>query len=367
MTAGVVHTSDRTVGVIRDMDEAVDILTPADVPIQQVLANEGTNVTKVEWMEEELQPQTVTWTSKTGTGPWTVTAPSTADLRVGDILWPRNGTNSAVQFLVTSITNATTFVCAGFDGNTTSATDLDVMEIIGQLPTEGGAPQSARSNERTENYNYTQILQEAVHATRTARHRGQRGGMYSDNQDPYERDLSKKFSEINIRFERALLHGRRYQSGDTRFMGGLFQFVTTNNTSGVKANITTLLNDAIRAGYDNGGSGKYALFVSPTVKSLISAVDSSQRRTTRTETRAGYVVDTFESDFGEVMIVPNRHLPRTRGIVLQTEYTKVRTFDAWAHEPLAKTGDADLGQVVGEKSLEVKNEKASGLFTITDA
>lgn len=370
-TSGLLHTSDRTVGVKVDMDEAVKILTPSDVPLQQLLGTDSTNEIKVEWMEEELLPQTVTLTSKSGAGPWVGVCASTAELRVGDILAVRNGTNSALQWYVSAINvNGTDFTLTGHAGNSTSPGATDTLEIVGQYLAEGADPLDMRSVERTAKYNYTQVVQEKVQATRTARHRGARGGMYGEG-DPYDKELEKKFKELAIRFERQLVHGQRSQSGNYRTMGGLFYYITTNNTSGVQANARTLVNTAIRAAYDNGGSGKYALVVSPTVKSILSDLDSTQRRVVSSggsQTREmGYVVDRFESDFGEVDIIPNRHFPRTRGLCLQVEDTQIVNFDPYVHEMLAKTGDADNGQIVGEKTLRVKNEKASGLFTITDA
>lgn len=371
VTSGLIHTSDRTVGVKVDMDEMVKILTPSDVPLQQLLATDTTNEVKVEWMEEDLLPQSVTLTAKSGAGPWTCTCASTAELRVGDILAVRNGTNSALQWYVSAINvNGTDFTATGHAGNSTTMGATDTLEIVGQYLAEGADPLDARTTERVAKYNYTQVVQEKVQATRTARHRGQRGGMYGTG-DPYDHELEKKFKELAIRFERQLVHGQRSQSGNYRTMGGLFYFITTNSSSGVQANARTLVNTAIRNSYDNGGSGKYVLMVSPTVKSILSDLDSTQRRTVANsgdQTRKmGYVVDTFESDFGEVDIVPNRHFPRTRGLCLQVEDTNIVNFDSYVHEVLAKTGDADQGQIVGEKTLRVKNEKASGLFTITDA
>lgn len=366
--SGVVHTGDHTVGVRQDIDEAVRILTPTDVPLQSLLPTDSTNEIKVEWIEDELMPQAVTLSAVSGSDPYTCTTTDTSELRAGDILSTRNGTDSTKQWKVSSITNATTFVVAAWPtAHATAPGSAATLELVGQLPTEGADPVDARSSERTTKYNYTQLIQEAVHATRTARHRGARGGVIAAR-DPYDEQVEKKFKELAIRFERSLAHGQRYQSGNTRFMGGLFYYITTNATSGLKANVRTLLNDAIRASYDAGGSGDYVLMVSPTVKSIISAMDDSLINKQRSDHGAGNIITTFMSDFGEFEVVANRHFPRTRGVVLEKNgETAIVNFDPYTHEPLAKTGDADKGQIVAEKTLRVKNEKASGTFTLTDA
>lgn len=368
-----VATFNQTVGVKQDMDEAIRILSPSDTPLQQLLPTVSTNEIKVEWMEEELMPQAVTNSAQSGTGPWTMTTTDTTELRANDILGIRDGASSAIQFKVDSITNATTYVVSAFptSSHTTAPGATSTLEIIGQYIVEGVDPVAPRSTERVAKFNYTQIAQEAVQATRTARNRGARGGMFGlDQEDPYLHELGKKFKELAVRFERSMIHGQRSISGDSkqRFMGGLFYYITTNSVSGLKANIKTLLNDAIRKAYDAGSSPE-VLMVSPTVKSIISTLNDSYLNIPRNDGGAGTKIDTFMSDFGEVRVIANRHFPKTRGVVLCTSQNDhaIVNFDPYTHELLAKTGDADKGQIVAEKSLKVKNEKGAVLFTVTDA
>src|SRR5688500_4447391 len=90
-------TYNQTVGVRLDMDDAIDILSPTDVPLQTWVGSESTNEVKVEWLEEDLTPQSDTIAGvPTGTGPWTVTVSDTNIFRVGDVLW-KEGAASAVR------------------------------------------------------------------------------------------------------------------------------------------------------------------------------------------------------------------------------------------------------------------------------
>lgn len=372
-TIGEVGTFNREVGVKVDMEDAVSLLTPHDAPFSQLLPWGTTNVTKVEWMDEELLGQSFTVTTVTGTAsPWTLdgAANSADNIRVGDILAPKATAHSGIQYVVTSVTDGNTIVVQSH-GATTDSDDPTAQEyiIVGQYLNEGDDPKDARSLEREQAYNITQILQEAVEATRTARHRGQRGGLYSQG-DPYDHEVMKKFKELNIRIERQLLYGQRVESSDKkkRSMGGIYYFLSTNTTSGVKANITTLMGEAIRDSYDAGGNAdSLVLMVSPAIKSIIDTVDATARRTTRETTTAGYVIERYITSFGTVRIVVNRHLPATQGLVLDLEYLEGVNFDGLFHELLAKTGDRDHGEIVCEKSLKVRAEKAHGTFAITDA
>lgn len=373
-TDGAVGSWNRTVGVRIDMDEAVAMLSPDDVPLQQWLSSSPTDSIKVEWMDEELMPQAVTLNAAvTGSGttaaPWVCGAADTSELRVGDVLQKKDSAYTNT-YIVTEVTNATSFKVTDFSNPTTpvaaAPANADTLEIVGQYRDEGSDPVSARSTERVANYNYTQWGQEAVQATRTQRGRA----MYAQS-DPYEHELMKKFKELAIRYERSLINGIRLQSSDNkkRMMGGLFYFISTNSQSGVKANAASLLNTLVRQSYTLGGNvGTQVLWCSPAVKAAISAsIDPTLRRYDRADTTGGYVIERVTTDFGDLVLKVDRHMPKTKALLVDSQYVKRRVFDPYFHEALAKTGDSDKGQIVGEFTVEVKAEKAHGILTLTDA
>jgi len=367
ITFGKSDTANRTVGVKVDMDEAIKILPIDDVPLQRWLPSDSTSTIKVEWMEEELAAQTAVITTSGDTDtPWTIVVPDTNVFRAGDILH-RQGTTETMTYLVDSITNSTTMEVSEFgttdgavSGNDPVATET--FEIVGQLLAEGADPVDARSEDRTAAYNYTQIGQEKVEASRTARKQAR----YAQS-DPYDHEVQKKFRELAIRFERQLVSGVRYQSGNKRAMGGIFYYNTTNSVSGLVTNTKTLVQSLVRTCWTAGGSPK-TLFVSPAVKAAITAnYDASLRRSVRDETTVGFTAERIVTDFGDVDVIATRYLPPTKGVLLQREFDIKRVFDGYTHEMLSKTGDADKGQIVGEFSLEFKNPDAQGVLTLTDA
>jgi hypothetical protein len=360
-----VGSYNQTVGVRLDIDDAIDILTPTDVPLQQWAGTgEAATQPKVEWLEEDLTPQHVTVVSETATsGAGDVVVDDASPIRPGDVLMEVDAAYTK-QFLVTAVDQTTnTLTVSGFAGNTADPTVAATLQVIGQYRTEGGDPEDPRSIERTIPFNYTQIGQEQISVTRTGRKRG----LYGQG-DPYDHEVMKKFKELAIRFERSMVNGYRTQSGDAtkRMMGGLFFYISTNTESGVKANTSALVNSLAKKTYEQGGTPT-VLMVSPAVKVCLSGIDPTLRRSDRSDRTAGSVVEKVLTDFGEFDVVVNRHFPKTKGLMLQGEYIKKRPFDAYFHELLAKTGDSEKGEIVGEYSLEVKNEKAHGLLTITDA
>lgn len=368
---GLTGTWNQLIGVKLDIDDAIEILDVSDVPFQSRLPSVGTNSIKVEWLEEELSPQTVTIATSGVSGtasPWSITVGSTEAslIRPGDVLHLQ-GAAYDIQYLVSSVdpdTDVLVVTSFAATADTDDPADADVLELIGQYRNEGADPEEARSSDRTTKYNYTQVAQEAVEATRTDRKRAN----YALS-DPYEHEVGKKFKELAIRFEKNLVNGYRAFSADSkkRAMGGAFYYITTNARSSAAASVKTTLNTLLRDCYNAGGTPR-TVMVSPNVKQAISAnVDAALRRSTVSERTGGSVIDRFLSDFGEVDLVINRHFPTTKGLVFADEYLKRRPFDGYFHEMLAKTGDADKGQIVGEFSFEVKNEKAAGVLTVTDA
>lgn len=369
-TVGAIGSFNRSVGVRVDMDEAITILPVDDVPFQRYFPSRPTSSITVEWMEEELTAQTATIVTSGDTDtPWTVVFDTdvTNIFRAGDVLH-RQGTATDLLYLVDSVTDGTTIEVSEFGATNGASAGHDpvageVFEIVGQNLTEGGDPLEARSQERTDELNYTQIGQEKVEATRTQRKRA----MYAQ-EDPYDHEVAKKFRELAIRFERLLVNGYRVApSNGKRQMGGVFFYLSTNARSGTAANVKSTLNGLVRDCWTQGGAPS-TLFCSPAVKAAITAnYDASLRRAERSDHVAGFVVDKVLTDFGDVDIVADRYFPTTKAVLVQREYIVKRVFDGYFHELLAKTGDADQGQIVGEYSLEVKNEKAHGVLTVTDA
>jgi hypothetical protein len=362
----MITTNLQTVGVKVDMDDAIVLLDTWDAPLQKRLGSRPTSSVRIDWLEDDLCPDTFTVATSGVSGtssPWTLTVDDTSWVRVGD-LFTIDGRAYNIQFEVTSITDATTVVVAAFGATAASddPVDDDVFRHVGQKLAEGADPGNLRAVDRVNPFNYTQIGQEGVQVSRTERKRATYGV-----DDEYTYQVQKKFKELAIRMERALTNGVRFQSGNKRTMGGLFSFITTNSESGTVSQAAAKLNSLVRDCFEHGGTPR-SLYVSPAVKAAISAnIDPTLRRYDRADRTGGYVIDAFQTDFGVIDVMVDRHFPTTKGLLLQEEFDTRRVFDGYFHEMLAKTGDGDKGEIVGEFSLEVKNEKAQGVLTLTDA
>ena len=73
-------------------------------------------------------------------------------------------------------------------------------------------------------------------------------------------------------------------------------------------------------------------------------------------------VDTYESDFGVLKVVPNRFMRSRDVLILQMEMWAIAYLNGrrMISLPLAKTGDSDRRMMLSEYTLVARNEKSSG-------
>ncbi len=122
------------------------------------------------------------------------------------------------------------------------------------------------------------------------------------------------------------------------------------------------LTDQLQNSFDRGGMVDL-LAVGGTQKRKISAFDSDQVVLARDENIRGSVVDWVDTDFGRIYMVLNRWIPTRFAFGLERQYIDVVWFDPFFVEPLAKTGDRQQWELVGEVTMKVRNQKAHFKFT----
>lgn len=93
--------------------------------------------------------------------------------------------------------------------------------------------------------------------------------------------------------------------------------------------------------------------------------DAGYRQDSRTV--GGVRVDTIMTDFGELSVVLDRHMPASQVMVTSLEQLRLKWLaqekGTLFAEPLAKIGAKERVQIVGEWGLEYGNEKAHGKVT----
>ncbi len=249
---------------------------------------------------------------------------------------------------------------------------------------EGATASDATLSPTTRIGNRTQISQKTVKVSGTLETVNKAG---RKSEKAYQ--LAKASAEIKRDMEAILLSNQVAAAGDAttaRTLGGLQTWLASNTSNGVggsagasgttarttgtdRAFTQTILNTVIQSAYVSGGSPTI-LMVTPAQKVVAStfAGIATRYKDIPSNVQASIIAaaDVFVSDFGTISIVPNRFIPNSDNddvaFLLDPEMASVAYLRPFQTNELAKTGDADVTQLLVEYTLEVKNEAAHGII-----
>lgn len=131
------------------------------------------------------------------------------------------------------------------------------------------------------------------------------------------------------------------------------------------------LNDVLESAWDNGGEPSIIMLNANNKRVLSSNfTGNSTRYKDSIDKRLTAAVDIYDSDFGELTVVPNRFLQTTAAnnysvYVLDPDYMSLKFLQTPKNEPLAKSGHADRRMLSAEYTLKVHNEAAHGAVHAT--
>ena len=250
---------------------------------------------------------------------------------------------------------------------------------------EGATASDATLSPSTRIGNRTQISQKTVKISGTLETVNKAG---RKSEKAYQ--LAKASAEIKRDMEAILLSNQVAAAGDAstaRTLGGLQTWLASNTSNGVggsagasgstarttgtdRAFTATLLNTVIQSAYTNGGNPTI-LMVTPAQKVVAStfAGIATRYKDVPSNVQASIIAaaDVYVSDFGTISIVPNRFIPNAdsddTAFLLDPEMAAVAYLRPFQTNELAKTGDADVTQLLVEYTLEVKNEAAHGIIS----
>ena len=345
-------------------------LDPSDSPFVDALGgldgasgkfkfkNKGT---KVEWLEDTLSP--LTGALSASVSATTVTSIPVADANMfqeGHILLI--GTEQMWVSAVDTSTKILT-VTRGYGGTTvaTFASALAV-EIIGMARLEGDDSDDIGVTDITSPYNYMQIFHKEINVTETMAAINQ-WGIGSE----FDYQAGKAIPELTRLIEKTLAYGQRKAGSASapRAMGGFSTFITDNTVDYGTALERTNFESAVQAAYEDGGNGPWIAGCSPTNVQTVSQFydDSAILRVDREESKVGMVIESIVTPFGNVDILLDRWMPTAQLPIVNPKNAGFLTLRPWIQEPLAKTGDAVKGEVVGEFTLCVRQDKSHALLT----
>lgn len=256
-----------------------------------------------------------------------------------------------------------------------------VIEGDDAPPTDAPVVSSRRSN-------FTQISDKKVRVTDTSQEVDA-----AANIEDLAKQISYKLKELKRDKETMLLSktvAAPGSSGVARAAAGLYCFLITNadrgatgtsptlsgttfgypngagNAGTLRALTETLFNAAMQAAWNQGGQPKYAL-VSAINKRLISSTftGNATKFKDADDRKIISAIDIYESDFGQVKIVPDRFTLASAVYMIDPDYVKISNLMATRQVPLARTGHSEARLIQCEYTLEVGNEKAHAIVADT--
>lgn len=361
--------------LVEDVSDIIGIVSPHETPLLDHLgdAKKPAASTVHEWIEDALVPNTGTIDDETVTsGDTTFEVADAGPFRVGDLVRP--GGSSEVM-LVTGISAGVLTVTRGY-GGTSPATLADGMglSILGNAALEGAEAPSARFTNRVRRRNHTQIFTATVEVSGSMQAASAHG--VSDEVD-YQKQ--ERMRELLRDLENTVINGvapaSTPQGSGTvrRTMNGIIHSIETNifqpGAGGMPDGASgaldeELLNAALRAIWEQSSGVVDTIVCGGAQKRRINAFATGARAYLPEDTRYADMVSVYESDFGVARVILSRWAPPDAVLLLDSSRVGVLPLQgrSFHYKPLAATGDSVSGQVIGEYTLEFRNENAHGVL-----
>ncbi|MCA9310886.1 MAG: DUF5309 family protein, partial [Phycisphaerales bacterium] len=124
-----------------------------------------------------------------------------------------------------------------------------------------------------------------------------------------------------------------------------------------------MLNSAMRAVWEGSGARVDTIVVNGFQKRRINQFIAAARRYGAREESFRDLVSTYESDFGVCRVILSRWAPADSVLLLDSSRVDVMPLAGRAFHYRAQEsgGDSAVGQIIGEYTLEMRNENAHGL------
>jgi len=277
---------------------------------------------------------------------------------------PIGGTKESLLDLVVTIDPLETFVSS--NAPTVKVTDImhswtlkSPRSVASRSQAEGADP-SFDNTYTTRDSNMTQIISVGYELT------GTRMAVDATGGDAWARERNEAMTAWKNALEFDVIRGTMVtaQSGVAGKMKGLKAFASTLATSQSGVSLSNaMVNEALGAAWAQGVKID-TILVGRTLKSRISEFTAGNTKFVPAGDKTIWgVVDVLETDFGRVRVVLHRFVTVSGDtnndfLAYDSKYVKMGYLREPHYEKLAKTGDAEREQIIGEATLQVDSEKA---------
>lgn len=369
--------------LVEDVSDIIGIVSPYETPLLDYLgdAKRAAVSTVHEWVEDALLPNTAVLAEQSFTpspqGATALIVDDASRFRVGDLVRP----GSSSEVLVINSINTGTNVLAvvrGYGGTTPAAlAEGMTLHILGNAALEGEDAPAARFTQRTRQRNYTQIFTASVEVSGSMQAASSYGVA-----DEVDYQKQERMRELLRDLENCVINGvaptANQQGSSTvrRSMTGILHTVQSNvfrpGEGGIPdgdgdddAGLTeAVLNAALRSVWERSSGMVDTIVVGGAQKRRINSFATAARSYLPDDQTWSDMISVYESDFGVCRVVLSRWMPADSVLLMDSSRVAVMPLQgrSFHYKPLAATGDSISGQVIGEYTLECKNESAHGVL-----
>lgn len=228
---------------------------------------------------------------------------------------------------------------------------------------EGAEASNFAQSTRVEKHNATEIFMKSVKISGSAINSSLKGIA-----DLMNEEVQDRLAELKVNIERKLLKGE-FADGSVdgiRRMKGLLNFVPDINKVNDEFSEKTF-KETVKKLWDAGlTTGKYIAMVNADLKEQIDEIYKDKYFYVAKENEFGLVVHNVQTNYGNVEIILNRHMPVDKIIIFDPAFLRLSFLqNRTPHmELLPSQGDYVQAMVLAECTLKVLNEKAVALFTL---
>jgi hypothetical protein len=358
-----------------DVSDLIGIISPYETSLLDALGDPMREATSThhEWLEDELLPNKDAINDSTWTDPASDTefdVDHGSRFRIGDQIQVEG---SEELMLVTNVNSDTLTVVRGYAETTSeNLADNQVINILGNAALEGADKPGVRFTNRIRCGNYTQIFTAAIEVSGTDISASQLG--LADEMD-YQKQ--ERLRELLRDLENTVINGGKPAANPQgsasvrRSMKGIVQHLSSNvfhtGDSGFPTGTDldeTMINYVLRAIWENSNGNVDLIVAGGFQKRRINAFCADSRSYAANDTTFTNMVSIYESDFGVCRIVTTRWIPKDAVLLLDSSRVNVLPLAgrSFHFKPLASGGDYECGELIGEYTLELKNEAAHGLI-----
>ena len=368
--------------IAEDVSDIIGIVSPHETALLDHLgdARRPARSTVHEWLEDALLPN-VDQIDQASFSPSPTAATSFdvdngARFRIGDQV---RADGSDEIMLVTDVSGATLTVVRGYGGTTAEAlADNLVLTVIGNAALEGAERDASRQTSRARRTNFTQIFSATVEVSGS-----QQAATTIGVRDELDYQMQERLRELLRDLENCVINGvaattnPEGSSGVRRTMSGILSMLGTNmfqpgvggmpDGGGVGSDELTeeVLNAALRLIWEQSSGSVDTIIVSGLQKRRINGFIGDSRGYAPGDSSFKDLVSVYESDFGVARVVLSRWVPADQVVLLDSSRIGVLPLAgrSFHFKRLASSGDSEVGQVIGEYTLELMNENAHGVIS----